>query len=86
MPSLPIRAELSVIAQDGRNIFTALGSAVRTVTVAELEKRKKFRRRAILARALKAGHLLEAGDLKFQRPGTGIAPDQAPAYPAWQED
>ena len=70
-------AELSVIAQDGRNIFTALGSTVRTVTVAELEKRKKFRRRAILARALKAGHLLEAGDLKFQRPGTGIDPDQA---------
>lgn len=70
-------AELSVITHEGRNIFTALGSTVRTVTVAELEKRKKFRRRTILARAVKAGQVLQAGDLKFLRPGTGIHPDQA---------
>lgn len=70
-------AELAVIAREGRNIFTALGSTVRTVTAAELEKRKKFRRRAILVRAVKAGQVLQSDDLKFQRPGTGIDPDQA---------
>jgi N-acetylneuraminate synthase len=71
-------SELTVIAREGRNIFTALGSTVRNVSLAELEKRKKFRRRAILARPVKAGQILKPDDLKFQRPGTGIDPDQAP--------
>lgn len=70
-------AELTVIAREGRNVFTALGSTVRRVTPAEFEKRKKFRRRAILARPVTAGEVLRADDLKFQRPGTGIDPDQA---------
>src|SRR5664280_2429866 len=41
--------EPAIIAGEGRNIFLALGSTVRTITLAELEKRAKFRRRAILA-------------------------------------
>lgn len=69
-------AEMSAIAREGRNVFTALGSSVRTVSPAELEKRKKFRRRAVLARAVKPGHSIQPDDLKFLRPGTGISPDE----------
>ena len=61
---------------EGRNIFLALGSTVRTVSVAELEKRMKFRRRAILARPMKEGDIIRSSDLKFLRPGTGIRPDE----------
>ena len=64
------------IAAEGRNIFLALGSTVRTVSVAEIEKRMKFRRRAVLARPMKAGDVIQPGDLKFLRPGTGIRPDE----------
>jgi sialic acid synthase SpsE len=68
--------ELAVIAGEGRNIFLALGSTVRTVTLAEVEKRAKFRRRAILARPMTAGETVKSSDLKFLRPGTGINPDE----------
>src|SRR5579862_4851386 len=64
--------EMSEIVRRGRDIFTALGSTVRSVSAAEMEKRKKFRRRAILARSVHAGQALQSEDLKFQRPGTGI--------------
>src|ERR1019366_1783294 len=68
--------ELATIAVEGRNVFLALGSRVRTVTLAEVEKRRKFRRRAILARPMKAGETVNISDLKFLRPGTGIRPDE----------
>lgn len=44
-------AELRTIVVEGRNIFTALGSTRRTVTEAEHEKRKKFRRSLVARRA-----------------------------------
>jgi N,N'-diacetyllegionaminate synthase len=69
-------SELATIAIEGHNIFLALGSTVRTVTLAEAEKRTKFRRRAILARPMKSGEIVHSGDLKFLRPGTGINPDE----------
>ena len=69
-------SELTTIAAEGHNVFLALGSTVRTVTLAEMEKRKKFRRRAILARPVKTGEIIRPGDLKFLRPGTGIGPDE----------
>lgn len=69
-------AELTTIAREGRDIFVALGGYVRTVNPAEMEKRKKFRRRAILTRAVRAGQVLHSEDVKFQRPGNGIGPDQ----------
>ncbi len=69
-------SELTVIAREGRNVFKALGSTKRTVTTAEMEKRKKFRRRAVLSRPVKSGQVIHDEDLKFLRPGTGIDPDQ----------
>jgi N,N'-diacetyllegionaminate synthase len=70
-------AELEVIAREGHNIFEALGTTVRTVSPAEIEKAKKFRRSVVVNRALQSGHTLSIGDLGFKRPGTGIRPDEA---------
>lgn len=68
--------ELSTITGEGHNIFLALGDTVRSVTVAELEKRMKFRRRAIVSRPVKAGDVIQSDDVTFLRPGNGISPDQ----------
>lgn len=68
--------QLQVIVKEGRNVFSALGSSRRTVTQAELEKRKKFRRSLVASRRLATGHVLTMSDLDAKRPGTGIAPDE----------
>jgi len=67
---------LEVIAREGRNIFESLGSRVRSVSHAEIEKAKKFRRSVVVNRALESGHPLRIDDLVFKRPGTGIRPDE----------
>ncbi|NLE74854.1 MAG: polysaccharide biosynthesis protein [Actinobacteria bacterium] len=64
--------ELRVIAEEGRNIFNALGSRRRTVSQAEMEKRLKFRRSLVAERDLPRGHVLRDEDLDVKRPGTGI--------------
>jgi N,N'-diacetyllegionaminate synthase len=66
--------ELRTIVKEGRNVFAALGSSVRTVSDAELDKRKKFRRSLVVRRALQKGHILTFDDLDAKRPGTGISP------------
>jgi N-acetylneuraminate synthase len=71
-------SELRTIVQEGKNIFTALGSSRRVVTEAEFEKRKKFRRSLVARRALAKGHELTEVDLGAKRPGTGISPDEIP--------
>lgn len=70
--------EMRAIVEGGRNIFAALGSTVRTVSEAELEKRKKFRRSLVMRRHAKRGHTVVEGDLNAKRPGTGISPDELP--------
>ncbi len=69
-------AEMRVITREGRNIFTALGSSVRTVNQAELEKREKFRRSLVTREALKRGHVFEEADFDAKRPGTGVGPQE----------
>lgn len=69
-------AELRTIVDQGHAVFAALGSPVRTVSEAELEKRAYFRRSLIARRELKKGDVLSEEDLDFKRPGTGIPPDQ----------
>jgi N-acetylneuraminate synthase len=70
--------ELEVICREGRNVFAALGRYERIVSPQELNKRKAFRRRVVLARPLPAGHCLTEDDLDYKRPGTGIGPEEAP--------
>jgi N-acetylneuraminate synthase len=69
-------AELELICREGKNIFQSLGSSTRIVSEAEIAKRSKFRRRAVLTRAMKAGEVVTLSDLDFKRPGTGIHPNE----------
>lgn len=69
-------SELKVIVREGRNVFTALGSTVRKVSEAEMEKRKAFRRRIVVKRAMRKGEKLQLKDLDYKRPGTGIHPHE----------
>jgi len=69
-------SELEIIVREGKNVFHALGYSIRSVTDAEMEKRKKFRRSIVTAHSLKKGDKLDLGDLDFKRPGTGIAPNE----------
>jgi N,N'-diacetyllegionaminate synthase len=68
--------QLRTIVAEGRNIFNALGENRRTVSAAEMEKRKKFRRSLVARCKLSQGHQLTEADLGAKRPGTGIAPDE----------
>jgi N,N'-diacetyllegionaminate synthase len=69
-------AEMKTIVEEGKNIFTALGSAQRRVSEAEMEKRKKFRRSLVTRRALQTGAVITKEDLTAKRPGTGISPEE----------
>jgi len=68
--------ELRVIVEEGKHIFTALGSRHRVVTEAEMAKRIKFRRSLVARRALPKGHVIVESDLDAKRPGSGIGPDE----------
>ena len=68
--------QLRTIAVEGKNIFNALGGRRRTVSAAELEKRKRFRRSLVATRKLEKGHILAEADLDAKRPGTGVAPNE----------
>lgn len=67
-------AEMQVIATEGHNIFSALGRSCRTVSSAEMEKRKQFRRSLVTLAPLPKGYVLTSADLTAKRPGTGISP------------
>ncbi len=69
-------AELRTIVTQGRNIHIALGNTHRTVSAAEVDKRKKFRRSLVVRDALPRGHVLTTADLNAKRPGTGISPSE----------
>lgn len=68
--------ELRAIVEGGRAAFAALGSARRTVSEQEIDKRKVFRRRMVARRPMKKGERITAADVEFKRPGTGIQPDE----------
>lgn len=68
--------EMEIIVREGRNIYTALGTTIRTVSEAELEKRKKMRRRVVIKNAMRKGEVLRLDALDFKRPGTGIHPNE----------
>jgi N,N'-diacetyllegionaminate synthase len=68
--------ELRMIVKEGRNVFDAFGSSVRTVHPLELAKRLAFRRRVVIRHEMKQGEKLRESDLDYKRPGTGIRPDE----------
>jgi N,N'-diacetyllegionaminate synthase len=68
--------QLRAIVEEGKHVVMALGGSQRTVSAAEAEKRKKFRRSLVTTRDLQRGHILTQSDLDAKRPGTGIRPDE----------
>jgi N-acetylneuraminate synthase len=70
-------AELATIVAEGRNVSQALGVYERIVTQREIDKRRSFRRRIVVRRALPAGAVVTWDDLDYKRPGTGIHPDES---------
>src|SRR5208283_3168316 len=68
--------ELSYLVRESRNVFNSLGSTTRMVCDDELEKRKKFRRRAVTKCAMKKGQIITEDCLVFKRPGNGIDPNE----------
>jgi len=68
--------EMRRLVEEARLVHQTLGGSVRTVSEAEMEKRKRFRRRIVVRRALPEGHVLTLDDIDFKRPGTGIHPNE----------
>ena len=69
--------DMEAIVSDGIKVFHALGSTVRVIDRAELEKRNALRRSLVLKRNMKQGQTVRIEDLDFKRPGDGIPPDQS---------
>jgi N,N'-diacetyllegionaminate synthase len=68
--------EMSFLVRESRNVHASLGTAVRTISVEQTEKRKTFRRRLVVTKAMKKGQRLTVDHVEFKRPGTGIRPDE----------
>jgi N-acetylneuraminate synthase len=67
---------LRALVEEGRIVHEALGGTRRTLSEAEIVKRRQFRRSLVTRSALPAGHVLTEADLDAKRPGTGIGPDE----------
>jgi N-acetylneuraminate synthase len=65
--------EMKIIREEGDNIVKALGSFSRIVSLAEEEKKLKFRRSVVYSKNLSRGHIISKDDLTTKRPGTGIS-------------
>jgi len=68
--------EMKFIVEQSKIVNEALGSFERTVSVAEQNKKLKFRRSAVLTRDIKKGEMITENDITFKRPGTHIKPDE----------
>lgn len=66
--------ELITIVNGVKRINDALGS-YRISAPETDEKKSEFRRSIVLTRALKNGDIIQASDLDYKRPGTGLKPE-----------
>jgi N-acetylneuraminate synthase len=57
-------------------IYESLGNFKRTVSKAEEEKKKTFRRSIVLNKNLKSGDTIREEDISLKRPGTGFSPKE----------
>ena len=68
--------EMRMIVEQSKIVNEALGSFERTVSLAEQNKKAKFRRSVVLTRDIKKGEMIAENDITFKRPGTHIRPDE----------
>jgi len=71
--------ELQQMVAAIRHVEVALGTGIKAPAPCELPNISVARKSIVAARALPAGHQLEAGDLDIKRPGNGLAPKLLPA-------
>jgi len=64
--------ELEEIVRESKNITMALGKYKRFISLAEEEKKAKFRRSIVSTRKLVKGKIIQIDDITFKRPGIGI--------------
>jgi len=68
--------DMKIIVKNSKIINNSLGQFKRTVSIAEEEKKKVFRRSIVLNKNLKAGDIIKEDDIDLKRPGNGLTPDQ----------
>lgn len=68
--------DMKTIVTEGKRFIKAHGSYERVVAKEEMVQRKAFRRSALAARDLTAGHVLLEEDITYKRPGSGIQPKE----------
>lgn len=68
--------EMKFIVEQSRIVNEALGNFERTVSIAEQNKKSKFRRSIVLTRDMNEGDTITENDITFKRPGTHIRPDE----------
>ena len=68
--------EMKFIVEQSKIVNEALGRFERIVSVAEQNKKTKFRRSIVLTRDIKKGEMITENDITFKRPGTHIRPDE----------
>jgi len=68
--------EMKQIVDDSKIIYNSLGNLKRTISKAEEEKKKVFRRSIVLNKNLKAGDIIKEEDISLKRPGTGFCPEE----------
>jgi N-acetylneuraminate synthase len=68
--------EMRKIVEGSKIIHESLGNFKRTISKAEEEKKKVFRRSIVLNKNLKAEDIIKEEDISLKRPGTGFSPDE----------
>ncbi len=66
--------EMETIVSGSKRIAKAMGSFRVTATESD-EKRQEFRRSIVLTRDIEKGQTIEASDIDYKRPGTGLSPE-----------
>ncbi|CAN1606814.1 K18430 legI, neuB2; N,N'-diacetyllegionaminate synthase [Candidatus Pelagibacterales bacterium] len=68
--------EMRKIVEGSKIIHESLGNFKRTISKAEEEKKKVFRRSIVLNKNLKAENIIREEDISLKRPGTGFSTDE----------
>ena len=68
--------EMKKIVEGSKTIHESLGNFKRTISKAEEEKKKVFRRSIVLNKNLKAEDIIREEDISLKRPGTGFSIDE----------
>lgn len=66
--------EMETIVSGSKRIAEAMGSFRVSATESD-DKKREFRRSIVLTREMNSGDVIQAGDINYKRPGTGLSPE-----------